>query len=216
MVAVAVKRNPAQEGGDNFPEMKSMQRSSLLLLFLLLLQDGSAQQGIAQYQSFVIDNKEVLWAQVYHFDEPAESQSARLFEHLKRKVWIANIGYEGTDIVADLVQYRPDYKRYGGKFMNTSMIIRTGKWAGKVLISFKQGKYRVILYGLTYEARQAASGSGKATIEQHDVSGTLSEFVLNDLRTSFRKNRLRNLDILHFSFKDSFTLTVDQVIDSDW
>lgn len=196
--------------------MKSILRSSCLFLLLFIVQQATAQPGIVKYQSFAIDNKEVVWAQVYHFEEPVATQSARLFEHLKRKVWITDIHYEGADIIADLVQYRPDYKRYGGKFMNTSMIIRTGKWAGKVRISFKEGKYRVILYGLTYEAKQSATGSGKATIEQHDVSGTLNEFVLNDLRNGFRKNRLKNLDILHFSFKDSFTLTVDQVISSDW
>jgi hypothetical protein len=188
----------------------------LFLPLLLFTKDVSAQPGIVNYQSFAIDNKEVVWVQVYHYDEPMAGQSAKLFEHLKRKAWITGIRYEGTDIIADLVKYRPDYKRYGGKFMNTSTIIRTGRWAGKVRIGFKEGKYRVILYGLTYEARHPASGSGKATIEQHDVYGTLSEFVLNDLRTAFRKNRLKNLDILHFSFKDSFTLMADQVIDSDW
>jgi hypothetical protein len=191
-------------------------RKLFFVFFILTLQASGQDSGIINYQSFSIDNKEVVWAQVYHHEETTENLSKRFFEHLKQKVWISNIHYEGSDILADLINYRPDYKRYGGKFRNTSMIIRTGKWAGKVRISFKEGKYRVILYGLTYEAQQSATGSGKATIEQHDVSGTLTGFVLNDYRSAFRKNRLKNLDILHVSFKDSFTLTIDQVISSDW
>ena len=67
-----------------------------------------------------------------------------------------------------------------------------------------------------HTAKQSTTGSGKATIEQHDISGTLTEFVLDDLRTVFRKSRLKNLDILQLSFKDSFTLTTDQLIDTDW
>jgi hypothetical protein len=188
----------------------------IFLFCLFFTQTVIAQHEIINYQSFSIDNKEVVWAQVYHQHDSVKNISPKLFEHLKRKVWIKNIHYEGNDILADLTEYRPDYKRYGGKYMNTSSITRTGRWKGKVRISFKEGKYRVALYGLNYAARQSSTGSGKATIEQHDVSGTLGEFVLNNFRTSFKKSRMKDLDIVHYSFKDSFTLTFDQVIDSDW
>lgn len=193
-----------------------MNRRSALFLFVIIAYPLYSQQGITSYQSFVIDNKEVFWTQVYHHQEETEVVSKRLFEHLKLKPWITNISRDSDDIVADLINYRPDYKRYGGKFMNTSTIIRTGKWAGKMRINFKEGKYRVILYGLSYEATQAATGSGKVTIEQHDIHGTLSEWALENYRHAFKKNRLKNLDMLHFSFKDSFTLNFNQVIDSDW
>lgn len=189
---------------------------SLIYFFALITTGVCGQSGITNYQSFVIDNKEVAWAQVYHNEEKADTLSQKIFRHLKRKVWIKEIHYDGSDIVAELANYRPDYKRYGGKYMNTSTIIRTGKWDGKVRISFKDEKYRVIIYGLHYVAKQSATTSGKASIEQHEVSGMLSEFVLNDYRNAFRKNRLKNLDILHLSFKDSFTLTADQIIDTEW
>lgn len=188
----------------------------LILLLLIFTNPAFCQQGIVNYQSFFIDNKEVVWAQVYHHEETTESLNKKLFEHLKRKVWMTNIGYEGSDIVAELINYRADYQRYGGKFLSTSTVLRTGRWTGKVRIAFKEQKYRVILYGLNYEAIQATSGSGKVTIQAHEISGTLGSWALNKYRSGFKKNRLTNLDMLHFSFKDSFTLTLDQVIDSDW
>jgi hypothetical protein len=187
--------------------------SFILLIFPIAL---SAQQLMANYQSFSIDNTDVVWAQVYHHEKSIEEIRKKLFSHFQQKVWIKDIKIEGDDIIAEMVNYRPDYKRYGGKFMNTSSIIRTGRWTGRIKISFKEEKYRVVLYGIEYAAMQSSSGSGKATIEQHPVSGTLSEFALNNYRTAFKKSRLMNLDILHLSFKDSFTLTENQVIDSDW
>jgi hypothetical protein len=193
-----------------------MKRLSILFSLLTLNVLAIAQAEITRYQSFTIDQREVVWAQVYHNEESADSLSYKLFNHLKRKSWVRQVQYDGNDIEAELVNYRPDYKRYGGKFRNTSTVIRTGKWDGKVRISFKEGKYRVILESLHYQARQSATGSGKATIEQHDVSGTLTEFVLNNYRTAFQKKKLKNLDILQLSFKDSFTLTRDQLIDTDW
>lgn len=190
-----------------------MKFSSIFFLFLSSV--VFAQTPVA-YRSFHIENKEVVWVQVYHEEPVIEKLPERLFNHLKNKVWIKDIGFEGTDIVCELIDYRPDYKRYGGKFTNTSSIIRTGKFAGKVRINFKEGKYRVILEGITYTALQSSTGSGKATIEQHEISGTLSDFALNNYRTHFKKRNHLNLDILHSSFKDSFTIKVNQVIDEDW
>jgi hypothetical protein len=191
-------------------------RSIIRLLLIIFPSALSAQGLMVNYQSFSIDNTDVVWAQVYHTEKTIDEIRQRLFNHLQRKVWIKDIKIEGEDILAELVNYRPDYKRYGGKFMNTSNIIRTGRWTGRVKISFKEEKYRVVLYGIEYTALQPSSGSGKATIEQHPVSGTLSEFALNNYRTAFKKSGRMNLDILHLSFKDSFTLTENQVIDSDW
>jgi hypothetical protein len=187
------------------------------VFFLLLLSPAAlSQTNTVAYRSFHIENKEVVWIQVFHEEPLVDDLSKRLFEHLKNKVWIKNIKFEGPDIVAELNEYRPDYKRYGGKFTNTSSVIRTGKFAGTIRISFKDGKYRVVIEGITYEALQSSTGSGKATIEQHQVSGTLNDFALNNLRTDFKKRNRLNLDILHSSFKDSFTIKVNQVIDEDW
>jgi hypothetical protein len=188
---------------------------ALLISFQPFGQTG--QPTIPNYQSFGIHNKEAVWAQVYHFDASAEETSAKLFEQLKHKAWINNIQYDETDIVADLVNFHPDYKRYGGKFSNTSMIIRTGRWAAKIRIGFKEGKYRVVVFNITYEALQSSTGPGKGTIETHPVTGTLGKLVLNDQRSSFKKNHLRNLDILHYNLKDSFVPAPEPVMSSvDW
>lgn len=192
-----------------------MEHIRSILFFAFMSTQVLGQHGIMNYQSFAIDSKDVIWMQVYHQDS-TKNLTTTLFEYLKQKGWIHNIRFEAGDIIADLVNYHPDYKRYGGKFMNTSAIIRTGRWTGKVKISFKEDKYRVILYDLHYDARQTTTGEGKATIVSHDISGTLGHFALHNHRLSFKRSRFIDLDILHLSFKDSFTLMVNQLIDSDW
>lgn len=187
-----------------------------IFVLLFLFASPAFSQTPVAYRSFHIEHKDVVWVQVYHEEPVVDKLPERLFNHLKNKAWIKDIKFENTDIVAELVDYRPDYKRYGGKFTNTSSVIRTGRFAGKVRINFKEGKYRVILEGITYAALQASTGSGKATIEQHEVTGTLSDFALNNYRTHFKKRNYLNMDILHSSFKDSFTIKINQVIDEDW
>jgi hypothetical protein len=100
--------------------------------------------------------------------------------------------------------------------MNTSNLIRTARWSGKLRIIFKDGKYKVIVYGLEYDARQPAMQAGKMSNESHMVHGTWTDWVLNAYRSHFKKSRHINMDIMHFNLKESFTLTETELIDEDW
>ena len=168
------------------------------------------------YSSFVLDNKEVMWLQVYHAQQSTNVLAAHVFEFLKRKPWIEDLRFDGSEIVGDITNFRADYKRYGGKYMNTSNLIRTARWSGKIRISVKEGKYRVIVYGLEYDGRQPAMHAGKMSNQSHQIHGTWTGWVLNKYRTHFKKSRHSNMDIMHFNLKDAFTLKETEFIDEDW
>jgi hypothetical protein len=168
------------------------------------------------YSSFSIDNKEVVWIQIYHVAESRPVLKDQVLEFLKRKAWISNITTEDNELIADLQNFRVDYKRYGGKYMNTSNLIRSGRWSGKVQISFKDGKYLVVMYALEYDAQQPAMHAGKISNEPHKIHGTWRDWVLNNYRSHFKKRRHANMDLMHFQLKDAFTLTATESIDDDW
>jgi hypothetical protein len=188
----------------------------LLFIIILIASDLYSQHSMETYASFAIDHKEVAWIQIYHQDESSENLSAQVFDFLKRKAWIKNLEYDGPEIIADLQNFRVDYKRYGGKFMNTSSLIRSGRWSGKLRVSFKDGKYRVVVYGLQYDAHQPTINTGKVSNESHMIHGTWSDWVLNNYRSAFKKRRHKNMDFMHFSLKDSFTIRETEVIDNKW
>jgi hypothetical protein len=191
---------------------------TLKLLFCVLSFFSCAycQGQEATYSAFAINNKEVIWVQVYHASQPADSLTAHVHDFLKRKKWIKNPHLDGADLVADIENFRVDYKRCGGKYMNTSNLIRTGRWSGKTRISVKDGKYRVIVYGLEYDSRQPAMHAGKMSNQPHTIHGTWTDWVLNNYRTRFKERRHLNMDIMHFNLKDGFTLTETDFIDEDW
>jgi hypothetical protein len=186
------------------------------LLVVVLGFAPSLPQHNESYQSFVIDNREVVWAHVYEDQKSVSDLSSRIFNFLKTHAWVRNVRYDGADIVADVENYKVDYKRYGAKFMNISNVVRTGRWFGKLRVMFKDGKYRVIVYGLHYIARQPARTAGKVSLEAHDISGTLSEFALDDLRMSFKKSRFKNLDVIHMNLKDLFNFSNKSLADQEW
>lgn len=175
-----------------------------------------AQEKNATYSAFAIDHKEVIWSQVFHAHQSADELRQHVYDFLKRKAWIKEIQFDGPEIVADIYNFRVDYKRYGGKYMNTSNLIRTGRWSGKTRISFKDGKYRVIVYGIEYDARQPAMHAGKMSNQPHKIHGTFTDWVLNNYRTHFKKSRHLNMDIMHFNLKEGFTLKETEFIDVDW
>lgn len=183
---------------------------------LLFYFNTSGQEDKQTYSSFAIDNKEVIWVQVYHAQQPADVLAEHVLDFLKRQAWIKNAHFDGTEMVADISNFRVDYKKYGGKYMNTSNIIRTARWSGKTRITFKDGKYRVIVYGLEYDGRQPAMHAGKMSNQPHQIHGTWTDWVLNKYRTHFRKIRHSNMDIMHFNLKDGFTLKETELIDEDW
>lgn len=177
---------------------------------------AEGQENTATYSAFTIDNKEVIWVQVYHAQQPSDVLRDHVLEFLKRQAWLKNVHLDGREIVADISNFRVDYKRYGGKYMNTSNIIRTGRWSGKTRISFKDGKYRVIVYGLEYDGRQPGMHAGKMSNQPHQIHGTWTAWVLNSYRTDFLKKRHTNMDIMHFNLKDGFNLKETEFIDEDW
>jgi hypothetical protein len=191
-------------------------RSGLVFAQIFFFSCLYAQDKNATYSSFAINNKEVIWVQVYHAQQPADVMAAKVQEMLKRKAWVRNLDFDGMDIIADIENFRVDYKRYGGKYMNTSNLIRTARWSGKARITFKDGKYRVVVYGIEYDARQPGMHAGKMSNQPHMIHGTWTDWVLNRYRSDFRKSRHLNLDIMHFNLKDGFTLTETDLVDDDW
>jgi hypothetical protein len=187
-----------------------------LIFFQLFIGSYLYSQDNATYSAFTINHKEVMWVQVYHAQQSTEELTDHVFDFLKRKAWIKNIHLDGPEIVADILNFRVDYKRYGGKYMNTSNLIRTARWSGKTRVSFKDGKYRVIVYGIEYDARQPAMHAGKMSNQPHAVHGTWTDWVLNRFRTQFKRSRHINMDIMHFNLKDGFTLKETDFIDGDW
>jgi len=187
-----------------------------LLLIIPLFTAAYGQNEPATYSAFAIDHKEVVWVQVFHVQQDEQELTLQVQDLLKRKSWISNLHFDGPELVADIQNFRADYKRYGGKYMNTSNLIRTARWSGKTRISFKDGKYRVVVYGIEYDARQPAMNAGKMSNQSHMVHGTFTDWVLNNYRTRFKKSRHNNMDIMHFNLKDGFTLKDTELVDEDW
>jgi hypothetical protein len=168
------------------------------------------------YRSFSIENNEVVWVQVFTHDSIHHFKPEAVLEFVKGHPWLANARVDDDEIVADLHDFRVDFKKYNARFIKTSTLIRTGRWDGKVRISFRDGKYRVKVYGLHYVALEPERTAGKLSFEAHQISGTLSQCALHDHRRSFKKSTFFNLDLLHMGLREIFTLNTFESNEENW
>ena len=190
-----------------------MYRLALILSFTVSVCKGQ----IETYQSFFIDHGEVVWSQIYSGEEKTTQKlTEEVLALLKSKSYISNVQYDSGELFADISNLKVDYKKYHAKYFQTSTIIRTGKWFGKMRVSFKDNRYRVIIYGLHFTATQPARTAGKISMEAHPMSGTINEWVLTPMRNSFKKSRFKNLDLLHWQLRELFTIYDNSVINTDW
>lgn len=176
------------------------------------------QPARATYSYFEIENREVIWSFIYSKNnKTANELRESMIDLLKQKIWISKIEPEQEDLIVTIENYVVEYKKLGGSYMRTPLVIRSGRWSAKAKISFKEGRYRVMLFGLNYLAQQTTVQHGRIRPVDTELSGTWSDFVLTESRMQFRKSKFKALHLMHESLKDNFMLPdTPTKKDEDW
>lgn len=178
--------------------------------FLLALSAASVQE-LNSYAYFEIENREAIWSYIYE-DQPYNDEQLRdrLIDYLKYKPWVSKIETEGNTLIVDVDQYIIEYKKAGSSYMNTPLIIRSGRWGARIQISIQNGRYRAIAHGLHYKMTRASSPTGRVHTTNLEEVGTLSDEVLTESRYEFKKSKLKALHLISASLKENFTLPKEQ------
>jgi hypothetical protein len=180
-----------------------------LILFIQFFVSSCFGQQVTRstYSYFEIENREAVWVYIFPENNKTEEEiRENMIDHLKHKTWVKKLEKDNGDLMVDIENYLVEYKKHGGSYTRTPMVIRSGRWSAKVRISFKDDKYRVMVFGLNYFARQTTVHHGRIKPVDTELSGTWSDFVLTESRTQFRKSKFKALHLMNASLKDNFTL----------
>jgi hypothetical protein len=167
--------------------------------------------SVNKYFNFVIENNDSVWKYIYHKNGDNKSKMKR---QLMANPYIKNIRETEAGLVADIENWQIDYKKEGGSHMSTSMAVTGGKWNGRVLIDFRDGKYRVSVSGLNFDAGSVGVYGGGITINQ-DIFDNWADWTLNKPRTDFKRNQNKNMKLMDSALRTMFTITNPQQTD-DW
>ena len=170
----------------------------LLILSLLFFISfyGNAQEVFNKYLNFEIesDNK-IAYKKIFQIGNKSKTDIIDFFK-INFDIEIKLISDEW---IGEIKGIKIDYKKYGGKTMNT-MILLNDEMFAKIKIQFREDRYRVIL-------REMKFG---------EIDKTPLEILRNKKKLEFKKSKtiLNSLEYMDKYFADIFIYSIKN--DSDW
>lgn len=191
-------------------------RKLIITLFTLLASLACFAQNDNDY-NFVVKDGTIIWQRVFHdsrgFTEICDAvKDSEAFE----KVVINN-----SDIAGSMIPVRPDIKGAGYGDMSATYLVSNSNLAGKFVLQWKEGRYRVTLMDIEF------IGTGLAGMS---IGGIFASGIVPGEKTSIdtflRKNgkmketffSSNTAEILDFTFTSIFMLKQKKVVvlDSDF
>lgn len=169
--------------------------------------------GAAENKSFnfIIENGDAVWKYVYL--KNGDNQ-AKLKRKLLANPYVKNIVVSEGSITADLSEWQIDYRKAGAKWATTDIGIVQGKWNGRIIIEFKEAKYRTIVSGLNFDAGSIGAYGGGIMVNT-ELASSWAEWTLNKRRTDFKRNQDKNRRLMDIALYDLFVITGDNT-EEDW
>ncbi len=139
---------------------------SLFLASFFSVSYAQEEEFVFPYKYLKLSEGEVLWEKIFIADSlnPAEVEKM-LFNYLPTISGIKNVAKLGDVIVFDISNFKVDYKKYGGKPINTVMFLNHPLDA-KGFVSIKEGKYRITIKNIIFSTYTPQTGFSKITLEE--------------------------------------------------
>jgi hypothetical protein len=118
-----------------------------IFLAVTLLLPGYAFAQATAYGNFKTLEQEIVYQKVVTLDSVTV---AKLEAYYKTLPFVSNL-----EVTADGLQFlmndiSVDYKKFGFAQVNTHILAQTGKFTGKVLVSVKDGRYRISVTSIQF------------------------------------------------------------------
>lgn len=175
-------------------------RHTVLIILLIFSKNTFSQSN------FTASENNLTWQKIFDLDS---INNTIIIKHLNQKPSISNI-YEITNqISADVTNDQVDYKNYGGKTMNT-LIVLNHKLHAKLIIDIKENKYRVTIKNINFTDDWSIASANPF----NNSDSKLEDYALKS-NGDIRKNNtiLKGLEYLDKHFTEQFTITTTK---DDW
>ena len=133
-----------------------------LLFLLLLLSISKIYAQDSPYKSYKLADGQLLYEQVYTCDTMKSDQIGKMLSTEVPKIkGLTDFRKESEVITGRLKNAMIDYRKYGGKWSNTPVLLKN-PFDANVTIEWKDGKYRVTLSNIIFHS----AGFGETDLGQ--------------------------------------------------
>jgi hypothetical protein len=192
-----------------------MKLKYVFLVVNLLLTITLSAQTITRYENFELKEGELYWRYIYNYSGNADSLRREVVQLLKSKSFTNNVirnelGYNG-----ELDHYMIDCERYHRKYIQTPRMFWEGEWSGKFIVEIKDNRYRVTVYALSYEIKEATTFTRQ--LKNPSIKKRYVNVVKDRHKTGIRKSEFENMAFLGLSLKDQFDIkNLKPIVGEDW
>ncbi|MBL7876022.1 MAG: hypothetical protein JNL53_10175 [Cyclobacteriaceae bacterium] len=177
----------------------------LLFFFFCLLSLAVPAQ---KYDSFEIENGELIWRYTYDYQGPEDSLRSEIVSMIKSKLFTrqvqrTQVGSSGVGYTGEIEHYKVDCPAYGRKYQNTPLIYWKGEWKGKFVVEVRNDGYRVTIYGLYFEVHTQASTPHQ---KSHTRKGPYIKEVWKKGDPAFKTNTLDDITLMSVALRDAFDI----------
>lgn len=185
-----------------------MRLTCILSLLFICTFSTDAQK----FESFTIENNELVWRYTYGYLGPADSLRREVVSMLKSKIFTQHVVRNQLGYNGEIRHYHVDCDRYGRKYNNTPLIYWSGEWSGKFVIEIADNGYRVTVYGLYFENKPIQISRTQSSTPR---KGYYKNEIWKKGTPHFKKNKLEDIKLMSISLRDDFDIAkyVSPVID---
>ncbi|MBK8289567.1 MAG: hypothetical protein IPK96_00105 [Flammeovirgaceae bacterium] len=161
-----------------------------------------------QYDSFEIENGELIWRYTYNYQGPEDSLRSEIVSMIKSKLFTRHVqrtqvGSSGAGYTGEIEHYKVDCEAYGRKYQNTPLIYWKGEWKGKFVVEVRDDGYRITVYGLYFEVRTQASTPHQ---KSNTRKGPYIKEVWKKGDSTFKSNVLDDMTLMSVALRDAFDI----------
>lgn len=185
-----------------------MKKLTLLFVFALLYISIYSQD---KYKNFILENNRVFFQKVYEVPGKSASEINKLFYNLINSNKCLSYDRDITNF--NLSNFKIDYKKYGYSYMDITLYISQSLFNANGKVDFKDGKYRVTLFDISYTSENEFTLGGVTTKLEHEpIEGT----IVKNNKALFRKSQQDNIALMSNNFNDLFDYkNITEVIGGD-
>lgn len=182
-----------------------MKKILITLIIVVLSISSYSQDGNTSVESFIIENNGVVYKKVFELPNQSETELKKnILSFISKVPNVSNVRILGDEIFGDISNLKVNYKKYGGSYMSTLIILNHSMF-GKLIVQTKENKYRVLIKDIYFidDVSLLSLNSKKEMDNRTDFT----DFITKNGRSEFRSSNtiIKGIGYMNNYFTELFT-----------
>ena len=182
-----------------------MKKILIICSVIVVSLQSYSQDGNTSIEGFLIENNGVVYKKVFELPNQSETELKKnILSFISKVPNVSNVRIVGDEIFGDITNLKVNYKKYGGSYMSTLIILNHSMFS-KLIVQTKENKYRVLIKDIYFidDVSLLSLNSKKEMDNRTDFT----DFITKNGRSEFRSSNtiIKGIGYMNNYFTELFT-----------